>query len=50
MTIGVITRMIIAPTTGDKLATSKANYEKNYYRYLALFNACERHVDFVRVG
>ena len=50
MTIGVITRMIIAPTTGDKLATSNTNYEKNYYRYLALFNACERHVDFVRVG
>ena len=50
MTIGVITRMIIAPTTGDKLATSKANYEKNYYRYLALFNAFGRHAEFVRVG
>jgi hypothetical protein len=42
--------MIIAATTGDKLATSKANYEKIYDRYLAPFNACERHADFVRIG
>jgi hypothetical protein len=42
--------MIIAPTTGDKLATSKANYEETYDRYLAPFNACERHADFVRIG
>lgn len=50
MTIGMIISMIIAPTTGDKLATSKGNYEKTYDSYLALFNACERHADFVRVG
>ena len=43
-----IDRMIIA-TTGDNLATLKANYEKTYYRYLA-FNTCGRHADFVRVG
>ena len=50
MTIGMIISMIIAPTTGDKLARSKANYEKTYDRYLAPFNACGCHVDFVRVG
>jgi hypothetical protein len=42
--------MIIAPTTGDELATSKANYEKTYYRYRAIFNACGSHPDFLRVG
>jgi hypothetical protein len=45
-----IDRMIIATTTGDNLATSKANYEKTYYRYLALFNTWGRDADFVRVG
>ena len=28
MTIGIITRMIIAPTTSDKLTTSKATMKK----------------------
>jgi hypothetical protein len=28
MMIGIITRMIIAPTTGDKLTTSKATMKK----------------------
>ena len=46
----IIDRTTSATATADKLTTSKANYEKNYYRYLALFNACERHVDFVRIG
>ena len=46
----IIDRTTSATATADKLATSKANYEKTYYHYLALFNACERHADFVRVG
>ena len=45
-----IDRIMITTATADKLATSKANYEKTYYRYLAVFNACGRHADFVRVG
>jgi hypothetical protein len=44
--------MIIEKTTSstDKLAKSKANYEKTYYRYLALFNDCGRHANFLRIG
>jgi hypothetical protein len=46
----MINKTNIATTIVDKPATSKADYEKTYYRYRALFNACGDHVDFVRVG
>lgn len=49
-TITMINKTNIATATGDNRATSKANYKEIYYRYLALFNDCWRHADFVRVG
>ena len=46
----MIDRMIIATTIADKLATSKANYEKTYYRYFAVFPSRGSHAEFLRVG
>jgi hypothetical protein len=46
----MIDRMIIATTIADNLATSKANYEKTYYRYFAVFPSRGRHAEFLRVG
>jgi len=45
-----IFRMIIAPTTVDKPATPKVNYEKTYYSHFTLFNARGHPVDLVRIG
>jgi len=49
-TVMMIDKTTSATATADKLATLKANYEKTYYRYLALFNGGGRHADFVCVG
>jgi hypothetical protein len=46
----MIARMNIATATADKLATSKANYEKTYECYFAVFHSRGRHADFLRVG
>ena len=46
----MIDRMIIATTIADKLATSKANCEKTYYRYFTVFPSRGRHAEFLRVG
>ena len=46
----MINKTIIATTIADKLATSKANYEKTYYRYFAVFPSRGRHAEFLRVG
>jgi hypothetical protein len=50
MGVMIIEKTTSATATADKLAKSKSQYEKTYYRYFAVFHSRGRHADFLRVG